>query len=105
MRADDFHRVGGWDAVNTPIAHSDFDLSLPPPGRRGCGSSTRRSPSCGTSGTSRGATPARTSGLAVTRADRGVGVYFLHRWGERIATDPNYTSDMRELLVRGRERL
>ena len=26
MRRDDFFRVGGFDAVNTPIAHSDIDL-------------------------------------------------------------------------------
>jgi O-antigen biosynthesis protein len=26
MRAEDFRRVGGFDAVNTPIAHSDMDL-------------------------------------------------------------------------------
>ena len=26
MRRDDFFRVGGFDAVNTPIAHSDMDL-------------------------------------------------------------------------------
>ena len=28
MRRDDFMRVGGFDAVNTPIAHSDIDLSF-----------------------------------------------------------------------------
>ena len=28
MRRDDFQRVGGFDAVNTPIAHSDIDLSF-----------------------------------------------------------------------------
>jgi glycosyltransferase involved in cell wall biosynthesis len=28
MRRDDFRRVGGFDAVNTPIAHSDIDLSF-----------------------------------------------------------------------------
>jgi O-antigen biosynthesis protein len=28
MRRDDFLRVGGFDAVNTPIAHSDIDLSF-----------------------------------------------------------------------------
>ena len=26
MRRDDFLQVGGFDAVNTPIAHSDIDL-------------------------------------------------------------------------------
>src|SRR5204863_1860419 len=26
IRRDDFMRVGGFDAVNTPIAHSDFDV-------------------------------------------------------------------------------
>jgi GT2 family glycosyltransferase/glycosyltransferase involved in cell wall biosynthesis len=28
MRRDDFRRLGGFDAVNTPIAHSDIDLSF-----------------------------------------------------------------------------
>ena len=28
MRRDDFLRLGGFDAVNTPIAHSDIDLSF-----------------------------------------------------------------------------
>jgi GT2 family glycosyltransferase/glycosyltransferase involved in cell wall biosynthesis len=28
MRREDFQRVGGFDAVNTPIAHSDIDLSF-----------------------------------------------------------------------------
>jgi GT2 family glycosyltransferase/glycosyltransferase involved in cell wall biosynthesis len=28
MRRDDFRRVGGFDAVHTPIAHSDIDLSF-----------------------------------------------------------------------------
>jgi GT2 family glycosyltransferase len=28
MRREDFRRVGGFDAVNTPIAHSDIDLSF-----------------------------------------------------------------------------
>lgn len=28
MRTEDFRRVGGFDAVNTPIAHSDIDLSF-----------------------------------------------------------------------------
>ena len=97
LRKQDFWDVGGWDEVNTPISHSDFDLSYrlldagfrlvyqPFAELRHLGQKSRRH-----------AVPDELS--ASTRADRGADVYLLHRWGERTAEDPFYTRGMRELL-------
>jgi O-antigen biosynthesis protein len=97
MRATEFHRVGGWDAANTPISHSDFDLSYrltdaglrlvytPFAELRHFGHVSRRN-----------AVP--DVRLPTTRADRGADTYLLRRWGMQAAADPYYTQDMRDLL-------
>jgi O-antigen biosynthesis protein len=97
VRARDFWEVGGWDDVNTPISHSDFDLSFrlseaglrliyqPFAELRHLGHRSRRE-----------AEPDDAS--TVTRADRGADVYLLHRWSEHVGEDPFYTRGMRELL-------
>jgi glycosyltransferase involved in cell wall biosynthesis len=97
LRASDFWRVGGWDEKNTPISHSDFDLSFrlidagfrlvyqPFAELRHFGNRSRRDAVQDERG-------------SVTRTDLGADVYMLHRWGDRLHEDPFYTRGMRELL-------
>ncbi len=97
LRARDFWSIGGWDEVNTPISHSDFDLSYrlaetglrlvyqPFAELRHLGHQSRRT-----------AEPDPAS--VVTRADEGADIYLLHRWGDRVGDDPFYPPGMRTLL-------
>ena len=97
VRADVFWHVGGWDDVNTPISHSDFDLSYrlseagfrlvyqPFAELRHLGHKSRRE-----------AVYDETS--AIRRADGGADVHLLYRWGDRVAEDPFYTPGMSALL-------
>ena len=95
VHAQDFWDVGGWDDANTPISHSDFDLSYrlldagfrlvyqPFAELRHLGHQSRR---------------AKDHAGPTMRADHGADVYLLHRWGERVSEDPYYTRGMRDLL-------
>ena len=97
LRASDFWAVGGWDEVNTPISHSDVDLSYrlleaglrlvytPFAELRHRGHDSRRHASADES-------------LPVTRIDRGADAYLIHRWPHRVGEDPYYTRGMRALL-------
>jgi GT2 family glycosyltransferase len=97
LRASDFWAVGGWDEVNTPISHSDLDLSYrlleaglrlvytPFAELRHRGHESRRH-----------AVPDES--LPVGRIDRGADVYLIHRWPDRVGEDPHYTRGMRALL-------
>ncbi len=97
IRAEAFHDVGGWDAENTPISHSDFDLSFrilerglrlvyqPFAELRHLGHQSRKNAEVD-------------ERAPVGRADSGADVYLLHRWGSRLREDPFYPSGMRELL-------
>ena len=97
IRSEVFHDVGGWDAENTPISHSDFDLSFrimerglrlvytPFAELRHLGHQSRKDADID-------------ERAPVGRADSGADVYLLHRWGRRLREDPFYPRGMRELL-------
>ena len=97
VSSEDFEAAGGWDEVNAPISHSDFDLSFrledldrrlvytPFAELRHFGNQSRGSAK-------------QPSESRVGRADGGADAYMLARWGERMASDPFYPSGMRQLL-------
>lgn len=97
LRAKDFWAVGGWDELNTPISHSDLDLSFrlldtglrlvytPFAELRHRGHESRRHATVDES-------------LMIARIDRGADVYLIHRWPNRAGEDPFYTRGMRALL-------
>ena len=97
LRSEVFHGVGGWDAENTPISHSDFDLSFrimerglrlvytPFAELRHLGHQSRKDANVD-------------ERAPVGRADSGADTYLLHRWGGRLREDPFYPRGMRELI-------
>jgi glycosyltransferase involved in cell wall biosynthesis len=97
LRADVFRHVGGWDTVNTPISHSDFDLSfrLLEAGFRLVYTPFAELRHLGAR--SRGGAPLDLR-TPEGRAERGADVYLLRRWGPRVAEDPHYPEGMRALL-------
>lgn len=94
VRKEVFLSVGGYDAVNTPSAHSDVDLSFklmeagyrlvytPYATLRHIGHLSLKAYD---------ETPA---GRAKDKAD----IYLLHRWAARTAEDPYFTTNMRNYL-------
>ena len=96
MRREDFLRLGGFDAVNTPIAHSDVDLSFK---IREAGLRCVYTPYATL-------THAGHVSIAVkeeeeqeeTRRRDKASIYLLKRWGHYTTHDPYFTDNMRDWL-------
>jgi len=96
MRRDDFLRVGGFDAVNTPIAHSDIDLSFRV---RDVGLRCVYTPYA----TLRHAGHAsigigETQVLTQRRPRDKASIFLLKRWAGYTTHDPYFPDNMREWL-------
>jgi len=96
MRHDDFRRVGGFDAVNTPIAHSDMDLCFKV---REAGLRCVYSPYA----TLRHAGHASIGVKEVRTATRErprdkASIFLLKRWAGYATHDPYFTENMRDWL-------
>jgi glycosyltransferase involved in cell wall biosynthesis/GT2 family glycosyltransferase len=93
VRSEDFFRVGEFDAVNTPIAHSDIDLCFK---IREAGLRCVYTPF---------ATMTHRGHVSIGAAEQQkppvrdkASVYLLKRWGGYICRDPYYPDDMRDWL-------
>jgi GT2 family glycosyltransferase len=94
MRREDFMRVGGFDAVNTPIAHSDIDLSFKV---REAGLRCVYTPYATLSHAghvSIGVDEAKEAGRPRDKAS----IYLLKRWPRYTTHDPYFTDNMRDWL-------
>src|SRR5438067_1837947 len=94
MRRNDFFRVGGFDAVNTPIAHSDVDLCFK---IREAGLRCVYTPCA----------PLRHAGHAsiaveekkeTKRSRNKASIYLLKRWARYTTHDPYFPDNMRDWL-------
>jgi glycosyltransferase involved in cell wall biosynthesis len=94
MRREDFMRLGGFDAVNTPIAHSDVDLSFR---IREAGLRCVYTPY---------ATLNHAGHVSIAVAEKKeearrrnkASIYLLKRWGRYATHDPYFTDNMRDWL-------
>ena len=91
VRREDFIRVGGFDAVNTPIGHSDVDLSFK---IREAGMRCVYTPF---------ATLYHAGHVSIGREERTPerdksSLYLLKRWPEFTTHDPYFPSNMRDWL-------
>ncbi len=93
MRRDDFLRLGGFDAINTPIAHSDIDLCFKV---REAGLRCVYTPF--TTLRHVGHASLETVEPAKKEARDKASIFLLRRWGEYSTHDPYFTGPMREWL-------
>jgi GT2 family glycosyltransferase/glycosyltransferase involved in cell wall biosynthesis len=94
MRRDDFLRVGGFDAVNTPIAHSDVDLCFKV---REAGLRCVYTPFATlrhAGHVSIGATETKSKPAQRDKAS----IFLLKRWGDYVTHDPYFPANMRNWL-------
>jgi GT2 family glycosyltransferase len=94
MRREDFERVGGFDAVNTPIAHSDIDLSFKV---REAGLRCVYTPYATLSHAGHVSIGVEEEKEAVRRRDKA-SIYLLKRWPQYTTHDPYFTDNMRDWL-------
>jgi glycosyltransferase involved in cell wall biosynthesis len=94
MRREDFFRVGGFDAVNTPIAHSDVDLSFKV---REAGLRCVYTPFATLSHAGHVSIAVEEEKEAVRRRDKA-SIYLLKRWPHYTTHDPYFTDNMRDWL-------
>jgi glycosyltransferase involved in cell wall biosynthesis/GT2 family glycosyltransferase len=98
MRRDDFFRVGGFDAVNTPIAHSDMDLCFKV---RQAGLRCVYTPYATlrhAGHASIGVEEARVQTQAEKRPRDKASIFILKRWAGYATHDPYFTDNMRDWL-------
>jgi GT2 family glycosyltransferase len=94
MRRDDFFRLGGFDTVNTPIAHSDIDLCFKV---REAGLRCVYTPYATLS-------HAGHASIAVEEKKEGrrrrnkASIYLLKRWARYVTHDPYFPDNMRDWL-------
>ncbi|MGI8481291.1 MAG: glycosyltransferase, partial [Chthoniobacterales bacterium] len=94
MRREDFFRLGEFDVVHTPIAHSDLDLSFK---IREAGMRCVYTPFV--TMTHRGhASIGALEGEEETRARQKASVYLLQRWAGYSCNDPYYPVNVRDWL-------
>jgi GT2 family glycosyltransferase/glycosyltransferase involved in cell wall biosynthesis len=96
MRRDDFFRVGGFDAINTPIAHSDMDLCFKV---REAGLRCVYTPYATlrhAGHASIGAGEVQTE--AQKRPRDKANIFILKRWAGYTTHDPYFTDNMRDWL-------
>jgi O-antigen biosynthesis protein len=94
MRRDDFKRLGGFDAVNTPISHSDVDLCFK---IREAGLRSVYTPYATLNHAghvSIGLEEEKKDGLMRNKAS----IYLLKRWAHYTTHDPYFPDNMRDWL-------
>jgi GT2 family glycosyltransferase len=94
MRREDFLRVGGFDAENTPIAHSDIDLSFKV---REAGLRCVYTPYATLSHAGHVSIGVEEENEAARRRDKA-SIYLLKRWPRYTTHDPYFTDNMRDWL-------
>ncbi|MEY2490179.1 MAG: hypothetical protein QOC70_2121, partial [Verrucomicrobiota bacterium] len=94
MRRDDFVRVGGFDAVNTPIAHSDIDLCFKV---REAGLRCVYTPYATLSHAGHVSIGVEEEKETARRRDKA-SIYLLKRWPRYTTHDPYFTDNMRDWL-------
>jgi len=94
MRRDDFMRLGGFDAINTPIAHSDIDLSFKV---REAGLRCVYTPYATLSHAGHVSIGVEEEKETARRRDKA-SIYLLKRWPRYTTHDPYFTDNMRDWL-------
>jgi GT2 family glycosyltransferase len=94
VRRDDFMRLGGFDAVNTPIAHSDIDLCFK---IREAGLRCVYTPYATLNHAGHVSIAIEEKREAARRRDK-VSIYLLKRWARYTSHDPYFTDNMRDWL-------
>lgn len=95
VRKDDFLRVGGFDAVNTPVSHSDIDLCFK---IREAGLRCVYTPFTTLLHTGHvSLVDEEKKPEVVAKRDKS-SIFLLKRWGADVAHDPFYTDNMRDWL-------
>ena len=94
MRRADFFRVGGFDSVNTPIAHSDVDLCFKV---REAGLRCVYTPFATMRHAGHVSIGAEEKQESVPRRDKAA-LYLLRRWGSYTTHDPYFPDNMRDWL-------
>lgn len=95
MRRDDFVRVAGFDEMNTPISHSDVDLSFK---IREAGLRCVYTPFVTMKHTGHVSIGHEEKKKAVRPAPDKSSIYLLKRWSGYTAHDPFYPDNMRDWL-------
>jgi GT2 family glycosyltransferase len=94
MRRDDFFRLGGFDAVNTPIAHSDIDLCFK---IREAGLRCVYTPFATLHHAGHVSIAAEEEKGFAQRRDKA-SIYLFKRWARYATHDPYFTDNMRDWL-------
>ena len=94
MRRDDFFSVGQFDAINAPVAHSDFDLSFK---IRAAGMRCVYTPFASMTHRGHESIAAEDTGKRMARAERP-SVFLLKRWPHYSGYDPYFPDNMRDWL-------
>ena len=94
MRREDFIRLGGFDAVNTPIAHSDIDLCFR---IREAGMRCVYTPYATLSHAGHISISVEDKKKTAPRQDKA-SIYLLKRWPHYTTHDPYFTDNMRDWL-------
>ena len=94
IRTEDFFRVGQFDPVNTPIAHSDIDLCFKV---REAGFRCVYTPFTTMTHRGHASIAVVEKKEAVRRRDKA-SIYLLKRWPHYTTHDPYFTDDMRDWL-------
>jgi O-antigen biosynthesis protein len=95
MRRDDFFRVGGFDAVNTPIAHSDLDLCFKV---REAGMRCVYTPFATMTHRGHASIGAAENEKPVDSSREKANVYLLKRWSDFATRDPYFPDNVRDWL-------
>lgn len=94
MRREDFIRLGGFDAANTPIAHSDIDLSFR---IRAAGMRCVYTPYATLSHAGH-VSISLEEGMKTGPRRNKASIYLLKRWPHYTTHDPYFTDNMRDWL-------
>ncbi len=94
MRRDDFFRVGEWDAINTPVAHSDLDLCFK---IRAAGLRCVYTPFVTMTHRGHESIGAEKAQAKVPAREKH-SVFLLKRWTAYTCHDPYYPDNMRDWL-------
>jgi len=96
MRRADFFALGGFDEVNTPIAHSDLDLCFKV---REAGMRCVYTPFATMTHHGHVSIGAEKRAAEIQVVDKST-IFLLQRWAEFSCHDPYYTNNMRDWLYR-----
>jgi glycosyltransferase involved in cell wall biosynthesis len=94
MRRDDFFRLGGFDAVNAPIAHSDIDLCFKV---RDAGMRCVYTPYATLSHAGHASIAVEEKKETTKRRDKA-SIFLLKRWPQYTMHDPYFPDNMRDWL-------